>query len=101
MLFCDLLVSNVPVWNTVPCLNCVPINSRPYLAFAGDLVFFDTQSSNDPDYTGLGGQFALLYFPADGSSAQQVPLQAVPAQQLDVILGGQNCTLSFYTRVSL
>lgn len=31
---------------------------------------------------------------------QQIPLQAVPAQKLQAVLGGQNCQLNVYTRSS-
>lgn len=40
-----------------------------YLGFEGDFVFFDTQGTSDPDYTGLGAQTAryqLIYLaPSD------------------------------------
>jgi hypothetical protein len=34
--------------------------------FIGDLVFYDTQGVDDPDYTGLGARFKLAYIePSD------------------------------------
>lgn len=100
MLFCDLQVGNATIWNTVPCLNGVTINSRSYLAFAGDLIFIDMQGANDPTYDGLNTRYILLYI-ADGQAPVQVPLQAVPAQQMSITLGTQNCTLSVYDREEL
>ncbi len=47
--------------------------------------------------SGLGGRFALLYFQV-GQDPVQIPLQAVPSQQFDITLGGQNCTFSFYQK---
>lgn len=37
-----------------------------YLGFEGDLIFADSQGSEDPQYEGLGGRFQFLYLsPAD------------------------------------
>lgn len=35
-----------------------------YLNFVGDLVFIDMQGTSDPDYTGLGSRFQLMYLEA-------------------------------------
>jgi hypothetical protein len=97
MLYCDLEVGGVPIWYAVPCLNGVSINSHPYLAFDGDLIFIDTQGANDPAYDGLSDRYVLLYIQA-GADDLQISLQAVPSQQISVTLGSQNCTISLYTR---
>jgi hypothetical protein len=34
---------------------------RQYEGFKGNLCFVDTQGKNDPDYTGLGGRYVLVY----------------------------------------
>ena len=60
-LYLDLGVNNVPIIYGVLCLNANLIVRDAYLGFVGDLIFYDTQGSNDPDYTGLGGRFQLLY----------------------------------------
>lgn len=101
-LFCDLAIDGRTLWSGVPCLNCVLIDTYPHLGFQGHLAFADTQGAEDPDYTGLGlgGRFALFYSPGPGQAPVQVPLQAIPSQQLDIDLGGQNCTLSVYHRVT-
>lgn len=31
---------------------------------SGDIAFFDTQGTSDPEYTGLGERWVLCYFPA-------------------------------------
>jgi hypothetical protein len=97
MLYCDLAIDGTPLWTGVPCLNCVLIDSYLYLGFIGHLAFADSQGTLDPDYTGIGpgGRFWLLYSQA-GQDPLQVPLQAIPSQQFDIALGGQNCTISIY-----
>jgi hypothetical protein len=99
MLYCDLAIDGVTLWSSVPCLNCRLIDSYPYLGFIGHLAFDDSLGSNDPDYTGIGpgGRFALLYAQV-GQDPLQIPLRSIPAQQFDISLGGQSCTISLYTR---
>lgn len=60
-LYLDLTVNNVPVVTTRLCLNGVPMVIQPYLGFVGELIFLDDQGANDPDYTGLGSRFFLVY----------------------------------------
>ena len=98
MLYCDLTIDSAVIWTGVPCLNCVAVNSYPYLNFFGYLFFVDTQGITDPSYLGLNDRFVLFYAGDTSDSIVVVPLQATPAQTLNVILGGQNCTLSFYDK---
>lgn len=63
-LYLDLIVNGVPVRAGVSCLNRNRLIRYKYLPFIGDLVFFDTQGSLDPVYTGLGGRFQLAYLEA-------------------------------------
>ncbi len=60
-LYLDLLVNGSPIVQGVLCLNKVLIVRELYLGFIGDLVFADTQGESDPDYTGLGSRFVLMY----------------------------------------
>lgn len=60
----DLSVNELPIVQGVLCLNNCLIVREPYLGFVGDLSFVDTQGTNDPDYTGLGGRYQLQYFEA-------------------------------------
>jgi len=47
------------------CQNENRIIRDAYYGFVGDMAFVDSQGSNDPDYTGLGGRFTLNYFDPD------------------------------------
>lgn len=60
-LFIDVYVSDVAIVLGAACLNAVFIVRDIYLGFLGDLVFVDTQGDSDPDYTGLGNRFSLLW----------------------------------------
>ena len=72
-LFCDLLVNQQPIIQSVLCLNANYIVRSLYLGFNGDLAFWDTQGQGfpsftgaDPNYTELGSRFQLLYLaPSD------------------------------------
>lgn len=63
-LFMDVLINNAPILSGALCLNQVSIIRDAYLGFVGDLVFTDTQGANDPDYTGLGSRYQLIYLEA-------------------------------------
>lgn len=60
-MYLDLSINNAPMLTTVMCRDRVKLIRQPYHGFAGDLAFVDTQGFSDPDYTGLGGRFALVY----------------------------------------
>lgn len=60
-LFVDLYVNDALVIGGVLALNNNRIVRSAYLGFTGDLYFWDTQGSDDPDYTGLSDRFELLY----------------------------------------
>jgi|WetSurMetagenome_2_1015567.scaffolds.fasta_scaffold02788_7 hypothetical protein len=65
-LFLTLYVGGSLIIASVLCENLVRIVRDTYLGFSGDLVFFDTQGSSDPVYTGLGTRFKLIYLsPSD------------------------------------
>jgi hypothetical protein len=68
--FCDLMIDSVIVWTCAICQNNTPICSYGYLPFVGSLLFFDTQGTSDPDYTGFDDRFVLLYL-APGEGVQQ------------------------------
>ena len=63
-LFVDVSVGNQAIVTGVLALNLVKIVRDAYLGFIGDLFFVDNQGSSDPDYTGLGGRFSLIYLEA-------------------------------------
>lgn len=60
-LFVDVYVNDALIIGGVLARNLVKIVRSAYLGFIGDLFFYDTQGTADPDYTGLGGRFVLLY----------------------------------------
>ena len=60
-LFMDLYVGNTLIVAGVICENLNRIVRSLYLGFVGDFVFFDTQGTDDPIYTGLGSRFLLVY----------------------------------------
>lgn len=64
-LYLDLTVANVVRMTCVICRNRVRLVRQAYLSFVGDLAFVDTQGVLDPDYTGLGSRFQLVYLTPD------------------------------------
>lgn len=62
--FCHLYVSDVLVIGGVLCENLNRIVRSTYLGFIGDLMFQDTQGSDDPSSPGLGTRFLLCYLEA-------------------------------------
>jgi len=60
-LYADVLVNDARVIGGVVCQNGNFIIRDAYLGFIGDLVFYDMQQDDDPDYTGLGTRFMLHY----------------------------------------
>jgi hypothetical protein len=96
-MYCDLAINGNPVWYGRLCLNLNGLNWYRYMGFYGQLLFVDTQESSDPDYTELGTRYVLVYA-VTGADAVTIPIQAVPSQQLDVILNNQLCTISLYTK---
>lgn len=59
--FVDLYVNGTLIIGGVPAFNETLIVRDAYLGFTGDLVFYDTQGSTDPVYTGLGSRYVLAY----------------------------------------
>lgn len=62
-LFFDLALNGTTIVQSMICLNLVGLVRESYLGFTGQLTFFDTQGTNDPDYTGLGSRYQLVYIP--------------------------------------
>lgn len=60
-LFLDLAVSGADIINGVIARDRNLIVRDAYLGFIGDLTFYDTKGFSDPDHTGLGTRFVLLY----------------------------------------
>lgn len=64
LVYLDLSVDGVPIVQGALCRDRVNLIRQKYLAFVGGLVICDTQGVSDPDYTGLGARFLLLYLEA-------------------------------------
>ena len=60
-LFASLAVGATPIINSAPCENLVRLVRDAYLGFISDLVFIDTQGSENPNYTELGTRWLLIY----------------------------------------
>lgn len=60
-LFVDLYVDDALIIGGVIAENLNTIVRDTYLGFVGDLVFMDTQGTDDPVYTGLGSRWVLVY----------------------------------------
>jgi len=60
-LFCDIYSDGSEIVTGILSLDGVPIVCREYAGFSGQLLFADTQGSSDPDYTGLGSRYQLIY----------------------------------------
>jgi len=73
-LFMTVYVGTTLIIASVICENFNRIVRSLYLGFSGDFVFLDTQGTEDPIYTGLGGstaRFQLLYLtPAELPAGQ-------------------------------
>jgi hypothetical protein len=63
-LFMDVYVNDVPIVLGVICQNLNRIVRSLYLGFVGDFVYLDTQGTSDPNYSGLGARFQLIYLAA-------------------------------------
>jgi hypothetical protein len=60
-LFMDVYVGNTPIVTGRICENLNRIVRSLYLGLEGDFVFYDTQGTSDPIYTGLGIRYQLIY----------------------------------------
>lgn len=73
-LFLDIYVGNSLVLAGARCRNLTLMVMNAYLGFLGDLTWIDNQGSQNPDYTGLGGRYSLIYLlPADIPPTTSVP----------------------------
>jgi len=65
-LYIDVSIATQKIIGMVICQNLNRIIRDAYLGFVGDFMFVDTfgesgKPSQDPDYTGLGSHFQLVY----------------------------------------
>lgn len=62
--FLTLWVNNVAIITGVQARDRTRLVRQSYLGFVGDLSFFDTQGTDDPEYSGLGTRWFLNYIEA-------------------------------------
>ena len=62
-LFFDFILNGKPILQGIICRIGFRLIRHKYLGFNGDLFFIDTQGSSDPEYSGLGTRYRLLYSP--------------------------------------
>ncbi len=60
-LYLDLYVNDALIIGGVACRYGDRIVRDAYLGFVGDLLFADTQGRDDPQSTGLGSRWLLVY----------------------------------------
>jgi hypothetical protein len=59
--YLDLSVLNKPLLYSALCLDRIMIVRSAYLGFIGSLVMVDTRGTTNPDYTGFGARYQLIY----------------------------------------
>lgn len=57
----DLSVNGVRLVSCQICRDGVELVNQPYRGFIGNLVFVDTQGTSDPEWSGLGARYKLVY----------------------------------------
>ena len=69
-LYFDLFLDGVPIVTTKACRNEVRmLLGAEYYGYVGDFVFLDTQGDAEPQYSGLGTRWFLVYLTADEVAA--------------------------------
>lgn len=60
-LYANIWLNGKMIMAGIICQNKNFIVNAPYKGLSGDLCFIDTQGKSDPDYSGLGSRFTLLW----------------------------------------
>lgn len=60
-LFCDIELNGSLVKSGQLCLDRVKLIRHEYLGFSGDIGFFDSLGTSDPEYSELGTRYKLIY----------------------------------------
>ena len=63
--FVDINADGVDIVVGIIGRDAVPLVCREYAGFIGNLIFIDTQGSDDPSYEGLGDRWTLVYLTAE------------------------------------
>ena len=70
-LFVDLAVNEVAVVSGIIAREGTLLLRYPRLGFVGDLLFVDMQGAADPQWTGLGDRWRLVWLSADEAQAYE------------------------------
>ena len=70
-LFVDLAVNEVAVASGIIARDGTLLLRYPRLGFVGDLLFVDMQGAADPQWTGLGERWRLVWLSADEAQAYE------------------------------
>lgn len=60
-LYFDLSINDAPIVKSVICRDRTRLVRQEYHGFTGEIAFADMLGTNDPDFTGLGGRYVLVY----------------------------------------
>jgi len=60
-LFVNIVADGIDIALAVIARDTVTLIARGYAGFIGSLFFIDTLGTSDPDYTGLGSRYQLVY----------------------------------------
>jgi hypothetical protein len=60
-LFFGMTVNGVACCDNVLCLDRQPVIFTDYRGFVGNLYFQDMQGTSDPEWSGLGSRYWLIY----------------------------------------
>ncbi|WP_295372140.1 hypothetical protein [uncultured Pseudacidovorax sp.] len=60
-LYADISLGGKAIAVGTACLDRVKLVRHKYLGLKGDLYFVDTQGKEDPQHTGLGARWTLVY----------------------------------------
>ena len=68
-LYMDLYVGEATIFYGALCKDGVLLPLSDYMPFEGGLLFVDLEGSDDPEYTGLGTRWSLLYLTQEEADA--------------------------------
>lgn len=59
--YMDIALNGTRILAGVVCLDRTWLVRDAYFGMPGDICFFDIQGTSDPDYTGFGSRYILVY----------------------------------------
>lgn len=76
-MYFSLVVNGVTLMTEVLCQARVLLVRQPSLGFVGDLAFIDTQGNDEPEWSGLGTRWLLIYFTPADLAVEETPQVSV------------------------